>query len=291
MTERPTHSSPRLVYQFARGHADGTRDMRDVLGGKGANLAEMTNLGIPVPPGFTIACPACVEYLAGRTMPPALSAEVAQAITALSGVTGKGFGSTEAPLLVSVRSGAPVSMPGMMETILNLGLNDRTVIGLARASGDARFAYDSYRRFLQMYGEVVLGVPHGQFESLLKAKRLVSGAVTDADLNESALRNLVEEFKALIHHTTGKEFPSDPMTQLWGAIEAVWRSWTLRKAVDYRRIHGISDSLGTASAWSRWCSATWVTTPAPAWHSRAIHRPGSGCSTASFSSTHRARTS
>jgi pyruvate,orthophosphate dikinase len=245
MTERPTHASPRLVYQFARGHADGTRDMRDVLGGKGANLAEMTNLGIPVPPGFTIACTACIEYLASRTVPPTLSAEVAQAITALSGVTGKGFGSTEAPLLVSVRSGAPVSMPGMMETILNLGLNDRTVIGLARASGDARFAYDSYRRFLQMYGEVVLGVPHGQFESLLKAKRLVSGAVTDADLNESALRNLVEEFKSLIHRTTGKEFPSDPMTQLWGAIEAVWRSWTLRKAVDYRRVHGISDSLGT----------------------------------------------
>jgi pyruvate, orthophosphate dikinase len=247
MAHRPTQPIPaRLVYSFAHGRADGTRDMRDILGGKGANLAEMTNLGIPVPPGFTIACAASIEYLASEIVPPSLRAEVAAAVKVLSEVTGRAFGNSEAPLLVSVRSGSPVSMPGMMETILNLGLNDRTVLGLAKASGDARFAYDSYRRLLQMYGEVVLGVPHDQFESLLKAKRLVAGVATDAELDESALRNLVEEYKSLIRRSTGADFPSEPDTQLWGAIEAVWRSWTLKKAVDYRRVHGISDTLGTA---------------------------------------------
>ncbi len=183
MTDRATSpASSRRVYSFARGRADGTRDMRDVLGGKGANLAEMTNLGIPVPPGFTIACAACTEYLATGAEPAGLRDEVTRAVATLSEVTERSFGSPVAPLLVSVRSGAPVSMPGMMETILNLGLNDRTVLALAKASGNARFAYDSYRRFLQMFGEVVLGVPHDQFESLLKAKRLVSGATSDAEL-------------------------------------------------------------------------------------------------------------
>ena len=170
--------------------------MRDVLGGKGANLAEMTNLGVPVPPGFTIACQAGVDFLATGAAPGSLRDEVARALARLEEVTGKRFGDPRDPLLVSVRSGAPVSMPGMMETILNLGLNDRTVLGLARASGTARFAYDSYRRFLQMYGDVVLGVPLQQFESLLGTKRLMAGAATDAELDEPALRNLVEEYKA-----------------------------------------------------------------------------------------------
>src|SRR6476620_9351374 len=233
------------VYFFGGGTAEGTKDMKAVLGGKGANLAEMTNLGVPVPPGFTIACAVCVHYLRERRAPESVAPEVREALARLERVTGKKFGDVANPLLVSVRSGAPVSMPGMMETILNLGLNDRTVVGLARASGNARFAYDSYRRFIQMYGDVVLGVPFAKFEHLLAAKRLTAGAETDAELPEGVLRNLVEEYKALVRAQTGHEFPMDPVTQLWGAIEAVWRSWTLKKAVDYRKVNGISETLGT----------------------------------------------
>ncbi len=236
----------RLVYFFGNGTADGTRDMKAVLGGKGANLAEMTNLGVPVPAGFTIACEACVAYLASRQVPPALRDEVAAQLHHLEEAAGRRFGDPGAPLLVSVRSGAPVSMPGMMETILNLGLNDRTVVGLARESGNARFAYDSYRRFIQMYGDVVLGVSIHEFERLLTAKRSEQGVETDAELTEDALRNLVEEYKSLVQRTLGHDFPMDPQVQLWGAIEAVWNSWTLKKAVDYRKVHGIAETLGTA---------------------------------------------
>jgi pyruvate,orthophosphate dikinase len=234
------------VYFFGKGHADGTRDMREVLGGKGANLAEMTNLGVPVPPGLTIATRCCIDYLRDGAAPAGLREAVTTALGRVEAASGKSFGSETNPLLVSVRSGAPVSMPGMMETILNLGLNDRTVVGLARASGNARFAYDSYRRFLQMYGDVVLGVPLHKFESLLRAKRIMAGVETDAQLDEAALRNLVEEYKTLIRTSTMRDFPMSPETQLWGAIEAVWRSWTLKKAVDYRRVNGIPDTLGTA---------------------------------------------
>jgi pyruvate,orthophosphate dikinase len=230
-----------LVYFFGNGSAEGTRDMRAVLGGKGANLAEMTNLGVPVPPGFTIACECCGAYLRDGRAPDGLRDEVDRALVRLEAATGKKFGDETNPLLVSVRSGAPVSMPGMMETILNLGLNDRTVLGLAKASGNARFAYDSYRRFLQMFGDVVLGVPLGHFESLLHAKRILAGVETDAELSETVLRNLVEEYKRL-----ARDFPMDPREQLWGAIEAVWRSWTLKKAVDYRRVNAIPNDLGTA---------------------------------------------
>lgn len=239
-------AAPRSVYFFGAGAADGTRDMKAVLGGKGANLAEMTNLGVPVPPGFTIACDQCIAYLASRTVPDDLRREVTDALARLEEVTAKTFGDAANPLLVSVRSGAPVSMPGMMETILNLGLNDRTVDGLARASGNPRFAYDSYRRFIQMYGDVVLGVPFAQFEHLLGAKRLTAGVQNDSELSESALRNVVEEYKSLVRAQTGKDFPMDPTVQLWGAVEAVWRSWTLKKAIDYRRVNHIADTLGTA---------------------------------------------
>ncbi len=220
--------------------------MKEILGGKGANLAEMTNLGVPVPPGFTIACDVCIRYLEDGSSPDGLRDEVHQHLARLEETSGKRFGDIGRPLLVSVRSGAPVSMPGMMETILNLGLNDRTVDGLARASGDARFAYDSYRRFIQMYGDVVLGVPRSRFEQLLAARRMTAGVESDAELGEDVLRNLVEEYKAVVRAATGRDFPSQPVDQLWGAIEAVWKSWTLKKAVDYRRHAGISESLGTA---------------------------------------------
>ena len=244
-TDRDAGASPRSVYFFGDGRAEGTKDMRAVLGGKGANLAEMTNLGVPVPPGFTIACSLCITYLRERRVPDVLRTEVAAALERVEKAAGKKFGDPDNPLLVSVRSGAPVSMPGMMETILNLGLNDRTVTGLERASGNARFAYDSYRRFIQMYSDVVLGVPLSRFEQVLGAKRLTTGAATDADLDERALRTLVGEYKRLVHTSTGHDFPMDPTEQLWGAIEAVWGSWTLKKAVDYRKVNSISDTLGT----------------------------------------------
>ncbi len=236
---------PRSVYFFGNGTAEGTKDMKAVLGGKGANLAEMTNLGVPVPPGFTIACDVCVAYLRDGVVTDDLRAEVTASLERLERESGKRFGDPANPLLVSVRSGAPMSMPGMMETILNLGLNDRTVIGLARASGKTGFAYDSYRRFIQMYGDVVLGVPHHKFEQLLSAKRLMAGVESDSELTEEQLRNLVEEYKGLVRSTTGRAFPMEPVEQLWGAIEAVWKSWTLKKAQDYRKHAGIPDTLGT----------------------------------------------
>jgi pyruvate,orthophosphate dikinase len=237
---------PQSVFFFGDGAAEGTRDMKSVLGGKGANLAEMTNLGVPVPPGFTISCNECIAYLRDGKYSDRLRAEVEGNIARLEDVSGKKFGDPKNPLLVSVRSGAPVSMPGMMETILNLGLNDRTAVGLAKQSDNARFAYDSYRRFVQMYSDVVLGVPMENFEHLLKARRLTTGARSDADLKEDALRNLVEEYKAVVRNIAGQEFPTNPIVQLWGAIEAVWKSWTLKKARDYRKVNNISDDLGTA---------------------------------------------
>ena len=236
----------RYVYFFGNGRADGTRDMKAILGGKGANLAEMTNIGVPVPPGFTMTCELCAIYLREGLYPQALRDEVADNLTRLEEVSGKRFGDVENPLLVSVRSGGAVSMPGMMETILNLGLNDDTVEGLARNSGNARFAFDSYRRFLQMYGDVVLNVPIQRFEHLLETKRLTQGVENDSDLNERSLRALVEEYKMLVRRDVGREFPMDPVEQLWGATEAVWRSWMLKKAVDYRRVNGIPDDIGTA---------------------------------------------
>ncbi len=233
------------VFFFGNGSAEGTREMKAELGGKGANLAEMTNLGVPVPQGFTIACRECVAYLADGKYADRLRVEVEGNIARLEEATGKRLGDPRNPLLVSVRSGASVSMPGMMETILNLGLNDRTAEGLAKQSSNARFAYDSYRRFIQMYADVVLGVPISNFEHVLKARRLTSGVENDSDLSEDVVRNLVEEYKSLVRNATGADFPSDPVVQLWGAIEAVWKSWTLKKARDYRKVNGIPENLGT----------------------------------------------
>ena len=235
-----------LVYSFGNGKAEGTKDMKMVLGGKGANLAEMTNIGVPVPPGFTIACEACVAYLASKEPPKGLREQVDAALKRLEATTGRTFGDPAKPLLVSVRSGAPSSMPGMMETILNLGLNDATVEGLAKESGNARFAFDSYRRFVQMYGDVVLDVPIGDFEQLLRSKRMSQGVADDSAIGATELRTLVAEYRTLVKTRTGAEFPQDPRAQLWGAIEAVWRSWMLKKAVDYRRVNRIPESLGTA---------------------------------------------
>jgi pyruvate,orthophosphate dikinase len=235
----------RFVYYFGNGHADGSKEDKASLGGKGANLAEMTRIGIPVPPGFTIATDVCRHYLREQVYPPGLEDQVHDAIRRLEADTGKRFGGTD-PLLVSVRSGAAVSMPGMMDTILNLGLNDRTVEALGEAASDERFAFDSYRRFVQMYGDVVLGVPAAAFERVHEEMKQRRGVEQDTDLTADDLRALVEEFKDVVRQHTAEPFPTDPEVQLWGAIEAVFRSWNVERAIAYRRVHGIPDYLGTA---------------------------------------------
>jgi pyruvate,orthophosphate dikinase len=234
------------IYAFGNGRADGSRDMVDELGGKGAGLAEMTNIGVPVPPGFTISCRMCDAYLADGKMPEAVRLGVRGAMERVIQAAGRRFGDPGNPLLVSVRSGAPVSMPGMLETILNLGLNDETVEGLAARTGNGRFAYDAYRRFLQMYGSIVMSVAPDRFELILTAARTHYGVATDAELPEEAMRAVVAGFKGVIKRSAGVDVPMDPCQQLLGAIKAVWDSWNLRKAVDYRRVHGIADSPGTA---------------------------------------------
>ncbi|MEK7380706.1 MAG: pyruvate, phosphate dikinase, partial [Gemmatimonadota bacterium] len=235
-----------LVYFFGQGRADGTSAMKDLLGGKGAGLAEMTNLGIPVPPGFTIASSLCIAYLESRQFPPGLRSQVEAAVSRLEAAAGRQFGGEQRPLLVSVRSGAALSMPGMMDTILNLGLNDSTVRGLAEESGNPRFAWDSYRRFVQMYSGVVFDVPKQAFEDRLAARKAARGAERDIDLTVEDFQDLVREFKELVTQHGSRPFPETPVDQLWGAIEAVFDSWNTRRAQDYRRLHGIPDTMGTA---------------------------------------------
>ncbi len=235
-----------LVYFFGQGRADGTSAMKETLGGKGAGLAEMTNLGIPVPPGFTIASTVCGTYLAMHQFPPRLKAQVEASLLRVEAATGKQFGAADNPLLVSVRSGAALSMPGMMETILNLGLNDDTVKGLEKLSGNPGFVWDSYRRFVQMYGGVVFEVPKKRFEERLEARKHRLGVARDIDLPVTEFQALVREYKALIEADTGKPFPENPIDQLWGAIEAVFESWNTRRAIDYRKLHDIPNSMGTA---------------------------------------------
>jgi pyruvate,orthophosphate dikinase len=235
------------VYLFGAGRTDGAAGLRDLLGGKGANLAEMASLALPVPPGFTITTEVCTAYYAGgRRLPADLAGEVDAALAAVEVAVGRRFGDAADPLLVSVRSGARASMPGMMDTILNLGLNDATVEGLARASGDARFAYDSYRRFIQMYSDVVLGVDHGHFEDVLENHKNLSGLKSDTELKADDWREVIGEYKALVARESGKPFPDDTRAQLWGAIEAVFASWQNTRAITYRRLHEIPDSWGTA---------------------------------------------
>src|SRR5918996_2464104 len=239
-------SVERFVYFFGPGRADGSAAMRDILGGKGAGLAEMANLGLPVPPGFTISSKVCISYLETGVFSDFLREEVHRHLKQLEKVSGKRFGHAANPLLVSVRSGAAVSMPGMMETILNLGLNDATVQGLLATSGNAQFAYDSYRRFVQMYGDVVFDLGKEPFEEVLHEFKRRRKVPRDIDLPADDLKALVREFKDIIQARLNRPFPDDPTEQLWGAIEAVFRSWRGRRAVDYRRVHGIPDDLGTA---------------------------------------------
>lgn len=238
----------KYVYFFANGKADGNAKMKNILGGKGANLAEMTNLGIPVPPGFTISAEVCDYYYKHeKTYPDELKAQVEEAMKKLEEATGKKFGDPSNPLLVSVRSGAAVSMPGMMDTILNLGLNDETVKGLADATNNERFAYDAYRRFMQMFGDVVLKIPHEEFEKRLQKVKDEKGVKLDTELDAEDLKKVVESYKEL-YKKYGKEFPQDPEKQLWLAIDAVFGSWMNERAIKYRQIHGIKEGelLGTA---------------------------------------------
>ncbi|MFN8544317.1 MAG: pyruvate, phosphate dikinase [Candidatus Binatia bacterium] len=249
----PARPAGRYIYAFGGGKKDGRATMKDLLGGKGANLAEMARLELPVPPGFTISTEVCTYYYAHRqTYPPALREQTAKALAVIEKAVGRKFGDRENPLLVSVRSGARASMPGMMDTILNLGLNDQTVQGLIARTGNPRFAYDCYRRFVQMYGDVVLGLkPESKdeedpFEVALQEKKRARGVTLDTELDADALRELVDEFKALIRMRRGVEFPEEPAAQLWGAIGAVFGSWMNDRAIVYRKLNGIPESWGTA---------------------------------------------
>ncbi|MCZ6721712.1 MAG: pyruvate, phosphate dikinase [Proteobacteria bacterium] len=235
------------VYSFGDGRAEGSASERDLLGGKGANLAEMCNLGLPVPPGFTITAEVCRAYYANaKSYPEGLKVEATDALRRLEAQVGASFGDAGRPLLVSVRSGARASMPGMMETVLNLGLNDETVEGLARQSKDARFAFDSYRRFIQMYGDVVLGVEHHEFEEALARYKETRGLRWDTELTEDDWREIVSLYRDLVEERLGRPFPQDVDEQLWGAIGAVFDSWMNRRAITYRQLHGMPDSSGTA---------------------------------------------
>ncbi len=237
----------RWVYSFGGGGAEGDASMKNLLGGKGANLAEMSSLGLPVPPGFTITTEACNSYYAeGRQYPADLAAQVAGGIGHIEKITQKTFGDAANPLLVSVRSGARASMPGMMDTVLNLGLNDATVEGLAKLSGDRRFAFDSYRRFIQMYSNVVLGLDHHAFEEILDDHKDRLGVDVDTALTAKDWETIVAEYKQAVDRELGQPFPQDPQEQLWGAVGAVFQSWMNDRAKFYRRMHDIPESWGTA---------------------------------------------
>ena len=235
------------VYSFGAGHNEGGADMRNLLGGKGANLAEMAGIGLPVPPGFTLTTEVCTAFYKNqRKYPNDLSGQVQEALGRLEKAQGAKFGSKHKPLLVSVRSGARVSMPGMMDTVLNLGLNDVTVEGLGEEADDPRFAWDSYRRFIQMYGSVVLGVDHHRFEEIIEHTKLDTGVTEDTQLTAQDWHRVAQSYKDMIEGDTGKPFPQDPQEQLWGAIGAVFGSWRNPRANTYRRLHDIPEEWGTA---------------------------------------------
>src|SRR6185369_12208100 len=245
--EKASRPAPKWVYTFGPGRADGSASDRDLLGGKGAYLAEMSRLGLAVPPGFTISAELCsLYYDLGETLPEELKPMVDAALDEVGRVAGATFGDVENPLLVSVRSGSRASMPGMMDTVLNLGLNDQTVEGLARRSNDPRFAYDTYRRFIQMYGDVVLGLDHELFEEILENYKNLKGFELDTDLTAEDWLPIIEHFKSLVATELGEPFPQDLHAQLWGAIAAVFGSWQNARAIAYRRLHNIPDDWGTA---------------------------------------------
>jgi pyruvate,orthophosphate dikinase len=235
------------VYSFGAGHNEGRADMRNLLGGKGANLAEMASIGLPVPPGFTITTEVCTAfYKHNKNYPDGLQAQVRAALALVEDAVGRRFGDAAAPLLVSVRSGARVSMPGMMDTVLNLGLNTETVAGLAKSSGDARFAWDSFRRFIQMFGSVVLGVDHHRFEEIIESVKIDQSLVEDTALTAADWERVTEEYLAMVAEETGRPFPQSPEDQLWAAIGAVFGSWMNPRANTYRRLHDIPADWGTA---------------------------------------------
>ena len=235
------------VYSFGGEKAEGSGRMRELLGGKGANLAEMANLGLPVPPGFTITTEVCTHFYANaRRYPADLEAQVEEALASVGALAGRTFGDAANPLLVSVRSGARASMPGMMDTVLNLGLNDAAVLTLAKTSGDERFAYDSYRRFIQMYSNVVLDIEHHHFEEILETVKERKGYMLDTDLAAADWRDIIGAYKAKVEEAGGRPFPQDPREQLWGAIGAVFSSWMNQRAITYRRLNEIPESWGTA---------------------------------------------
>src|ERR1044072_8418900 len=242
-----TMTKTRWVYSFGGGGADGDATMKNLLGGKGANLAEMSALGLPVPPGFTITTEACVHYYSnGQTYPDALAAQVAAGLKKVEAVVGKTFGDAANPLLVSVRSGARASMPGMMDTVLNLGLNDQTVEGLAKLSADRPLAFDSHRRFIQMYSNVVLDLDHHAFEEILDDHKDRLGVDVDTALSASDWEAVVADYTRAVARDWGQPFPQDPEAQLWGAIGAVFASWMNDRAKFYRKMHDIPEEWGTA---------------------------------------------
>src|ERR1700744_1669664 len=235
------------VYSFSAERAEGKGEMKNLLGGKGANLHEMASLGLPVPPGFTIPTEVCTHFYAnGKTYPADLTPQVDAAVAEIGRQTGRAFGDAANPLLVSVRSGARASMPGMMDTVLNLGLNDSSVETLAKTSNDARFAYDSYRRFIQMYSNVVLDVDVHNFEDILEQYKEGKGYALDTDLDAEDWRTIIDDYKARVVDETGKPFPQAPRDQLWGAIGAVFSSWMNQRAITYRRLNAIPGDWGTA---------------------------------------------
>src|ERR1700728_4699932 len=242
-----TAAKGKWVYAFGGGKAEGSAGLRNLLGGKGAGLAEMAHLGLPVPPGFTITTEVCTYFYDNdKAYPKDLRPQVEAALAAVGRITGKKFGDAENPLLISVRSGARASMPGMMDTVLNLGLNDVTVKALAEQSGDRRFALDSYRRFITMYANVVLGIEHHHFEEILDDHKDRNGYALDTDLNAQDWSEVIARYKERVEEETGKPFPQDPHDQLWGAIGAVFSSWMNQRAITYRRLHAIPADWGTA---------------------------------------------
>ena len=278
----------KFVYLFN----EGNKDMRALLGGKGANLAEMTKIGLPVPQGFTITTEAATNFSQlGHKLPDGLLDEAWVALHKLEEHTGKTFGDTENPLLVSVRSGAAISMPGMMDTVLNLGLNDVTVKGFAKLTGDERFALDCYRRFIQMYANVVMGVDSYKFDNIIEKIKSDQGVKDDYELNADSLKELIELYKGVVAKEKGVDFPQDPKEQLVMAITAVFDSWGNNRAIVYRRINKIPDDIGTAVNVQSMVFGTWAQPPVPALPSRATLPLASRSSTANTSSMRRAKTS